>query len=69
MHPFANDSWHPLRGELGLEHGLPEACVFSCDNITTIPTDAFDDVPIGHLDEITRAPLDEALHYALDIVY
>jgi mRNA interferase MazF len=55
--------------ELGPEHGLPEACVISCDNVITIPADAFDDDPIGHLDETTRARLDQALRYALDIVY
>jgi mRNA interferase MazF len=55
--------------ELGPEHGLPEACVISCDNVVTIPVDVFDDEPVGHLDEITRAKLDRALRYALDIVY
>jgi hypothetical protein len=25
--------------ELGVEHGLPEACVISCDNVITIPLD------------------------------
>ena len=55
--------------ELGPEHGLPEACVISCDNFITIPIDAFDDDPIGHLDEIMRARLDQALRYALDIVF
>lgn len=55
--------------ELGTEHGLPEACVISCDNVITIPVEDLDDQPIGHLDEIIRARLDEALRYALDIVY
>lgn len=55
--------------ELGPEHGLPEACVISCDNVVTIPLDDLDDEPGGHLDEITRARLDQALRYALDIVY
>ena len=55
--------------ELGPEHGLPEACVISCDNVFTVPVDSFDDEPIGHLDEIARARLDQALRYALDIVY
>jgi mRNA interferase MazF len=55
--------------ELGVEHGLPEACVISCDNVITIPLEALDDQPIGHLDEITRARLDQALRYALDVVY
>lgn len=55
--------------EVGPEHGLPEACVISCDNVITIPVDALDDEPLGHLDEITRARLDQALRYALDILY
>ena len=55
--------------ELGSEHGLPEACVVSCDNVITVPVDALDDEAIGHLDELTRARLDQALRYALDIVY
>jgi len=55
--------------ELGPEHGLPEACVVSCDNVITVPVDALDDEAIGHFDELTRARLDQALRYALDIVY
>lgn len=55
--------------EIGLDQGLPEACVISCDNVMTVPIDAFDAEPIGHLDEIARADLDRALRYALDIVY
>jgi mRNA interferase MazF len=55
--------------ELGPEHGLPEQCVISCDNIITIPSSTLDDQPVGHLDDITRARLDQALRYALDIVY
>lgn len=55
--------------ELSPEHGLPDPCVISCDNVITIPIDAFDDERVGHLDEITRARLDQALRYALDIVY
>lgn len=55
--------------ELGVEHGLPEACVISCDNIITIPIECFDNDPMGRLDEVTRARLDQALRYALDIVY
>ncbi len=54
---------------LGPEHGLPEACVISCDNAITIPIVDLDDQPVGHLDELTRARLDEALRYSLDIVY
>ncbi len=55
--------------ELGPEHGLPDTCVISCDNVITIPIDALDDEPVGHLDEAVRAALDEALRYALDIAY
>jgi mRNA interferase MazF len=55
--------------ELGQEHGLPEPCVISCDNVITIPVDALDAEPVGQLDEVTRAALDAALRYALDIVY
>ena len=55
--------------ELGPEHGLPEACVISCDNVITIPAADLDDQPVGHLDDVTRALLDQALRYSLDIVY
>ncbi|MFN3220149.1 MAG: hypothetical protein ACE367_26960 [Acidimicrobiales bacterium] len=55
--------------DLGPQHGLPEVCVISCDNVITIPLDALDDEPVGHLDEIARARLDQALRYALDILY
>lgn len=54
---------------MGPEHGLPEAGVISCDNVITVPIVDLDGHPIGHLDEITRARLDEALRYSLDIVY
>ena len=54
---------------LGPQHGLHEAAVISCDNVITIPIIDLDDQPVGHLDEITRARLDEALRYSLDIVY
>ena len=59
----------PSEVELGTEHGLPEACVVSCDNVITIPQEDLDDNPVGHLDEITRAQLDAALRYSLDIAY
>lgn len=55
--------------EVGPEHGLPESCVINCDNVITIPVDALDAEPVGHLDEVSRAALDAALRYALDIVY
>jgi mRNA interferase MazF len=55
--------------ELRPEHGLPETCVINCDNLMTIPIEALDDEPVGHLDDVTRARLDQALRYALDIVF
>jgi mRNA interferase MazF len=55
--------------EIGTDQGLPETCVVSCDNVITVPISALDDDPVGHLDEISRAALDRALRYALDIVY
>ena len=55
--------------KLGPQHGLPEACVISCDNVITVPNNALDDEPVGHLDELTRAALDRAIRYALDIIY
>ncbi len=55
--------------DLGPEQGLPEPCVINCDNVITIPVDALDPDPVGQLDEITRAQLDRALRFALDIIY
>jgi mRNA interferase MazF len=55
--------------EIGPEHGLGERCVISCDNVLTVPIDGLDAAPVGHLDVVTRAELDRALRYALDIVY
>jgi mRNA interferase MazF len=55
--------------ELGPHHGLPEAAAINCDNIVTIPIHMLDPEPVGRLDPGTRADLDRALRYALDIVY
>jgi mRNA interferase MazF len=55
--------------EIGPEQGLPERCVISCDAIITVPIEDLDIEPVGHLDEVTRAALDIALRFALDIVY
>ncbi len=55
--------------QIGPEHGLPEPCVINCDNVLTIPIEAIDERPVGHLDEVSRADLDRALRYSLDIVY
>lgn len=54
---------------IGPDEGLPEPCVINCDNIVTVPVDAFDRSPVGQLDEIKRSELDRALRYALDILY
>lgn len=55
--------------EVGPSEGLPEVSVISCDNVVTIPVDALDAEPVGHLDLEGRARLDRALRYALDIQY
>ncbi len=55
--------------KVGLAEGLPEASVITCDNVITIPAVSFDDQPVGHLDLRTRAALDRALRYTLDIQY
>ncbi len=55
--------------EIGPEQGLPEPCVINCDTVITVPIRALDNEPVGHLDEVSRAALDEALRYALDIIY
>jgi mRNA interferase MazF len=55
--------------EIGLDKGLPEACVINCDNVLTVPLDDLDELPVGTLGEIKRSQLDRALRYALDIIY
>jgi mRNA interferase MazF len=55
--------------EVGPEHGLPEKAVINCDNLITIPLNALDESYIGRLDPATRALLDRALRYSLDIIY
>jgi mRNA interferase MazF len=55
--------------EIGPEEGLPENCVINCGTIITIPIADLDAAPVGRLDEIKRAELDQALRYALDIIY
>jgi mRNA interferase MazF len=54
---------------LGPTHGLPDECAVSCDNLITVPKVDLDAEPVGLLDELTRANLDQALRYALDIAY
>ncbi|MGH9226096.1 MAG: type II toxin-antitoxin system PemK/MazF family toxin [Acidimicrobiales bacterium] len=55
--------------EVGPGEGLPEMSVISCDNVITIPVDAFDSEPVGHLELEARIHLDRALRYSLDIQY
>lgn len=55
--------------EVGPEQGLPERSVIACDNVVTIPKRSLDRQPVGALSRAKRAELDEALRYALDIVY
>ena len=59
----------PSEVEVGPEHGLPEAAVITCDNVITIATSDLDPEPVGHLDLGTRARLDRALRYSLDIIF
>ena len=55
--------------EVGTDEGLPAASVISCDNVITVPLDAFDTQPVGRLGPEARMQLDRALRYALDIQY
>ena len=60
-----------IRSEVpvGEPEGLPEPCVINCDTIITVPLVDLDPEPVGRLDEATRAALDRAVRYALDVVY
>jgi mRNA interferase MazF len=55
--------------QVGPAEGLPEVSVVTCDNIATIPMPMLDEQPVGHLGPETRAALDRALRYALDVQY
>ena len=55
--------------EIGGAQGLPERCVISCGDIITVPIENLEPVPVGQLDETTRAQVDRALRFALDIIY
>ncbi|MFZ0626669.1 MAG: type II toxin-antitoxin system PemK/MazF family toxin [Acidimicrobiia bacterium] len=59
----------PSELAVGPEHGLPREAVINCDNIITIGKQRLDPEPVGSLDEVTRARLDQALRFALDIIY
>jgi len=55
--------------EVGVAEGLPETSVVTCDNVITVPKVTFDAAPVGHLGTTKRVALDQALRYALDIIY
>ena len=55
--------------QVGTAEGLPEPCVINCDNILSVPIGALDAQPVGRLDTYKRVHVDQALRYALDIVY
>lgn len=59
----------PSEVAVGPKHGLPEEAVISCDNLFTIGKLRLDPHPVGRLDAGTRASLDRALRYSLDIIY
>jgi mRNA interferase MazF len=54
---------------LGSEHGLPEECVASCDNLLTVPKDRFEPSPVGMLGPDKIIELDQALRFALEISF
>jgi mRNA interferase MazF len=54
---------------IGIDEGLNEECVISCDNIVTIPKSAVASGRVGTLSPRKRAQLDAALRYSLDIRY
>ena len=55
--------------EVGTDQGLPQPSVISCDNLLIVPITRLDADPVGQLDTIKRAQLDQALRYSLDIAY
>ena len=59
----------PSEVEVGPQHGLPENAIINCDNVVTIAKTDLDSQPVGALDLGTRAQLDRALRYSLDIIY
>ena len=59
----------PSEVEVGPAHGLQNDAVINCDNIITIGKHRLDPRPVGSLDEVTRAKLDNALRFSLDTRY
>lgn len=71
---FADELNEPSESEprdlwLRLGRGLPTQAVINRDNLNTIPMAILDPEPVGRLDAASRASLDRALRYALDIIY
>jgi len=58
-----------IRSEVrvGVDEGLFEDSVITCDNVVTIPRAVLDPAAVGRVGPPTRAALDRALRYALDI--
>ena len=59
----------PSEVNVGPDDGLPDHAVINCDNVITVPMTSLDADPVGHLDLATRARLDRALRYSLDIIF
>ncbi|MBI5157720.1 MAG: type II toxin-antitoxin system PemK/MazF family toxin [Acidimicrobiia bacterium] len=55
--------------DVGPGQGLPEDGVITCDNIITLPKTSLDRGPIGALSIKKQAELDQALRFALEIVF
>lgn len=54
---------------VGKREGLPEPSAITCDNLTTLPKALLDPDGVGKLGARKRAELDEALRFALGIVF
>lgn len=55
--------------DVGPEYGLPDRAVINCGDLITVAKTDLDEKPVGKLDIGTRAILDRALRYSLDIIY
>jgi len=60
-----------IRSEVGVgvDEGIPDVSVITCDNLVTLPKAMLAEEPVGRLDLEKRSELDRALRYALDIQY
>ncbi|OWY62772.1 hypothetical protein B7486_56650 [cyanobacterium TDX16] len=59
----------PTEVLVGREHGLSDDSAISCDNLATVRKGQLDSTRIGTVDPATRAELDLAIRYALDLRY